>query len=290
MKCVLHDGVKISCRVSGLSDGDDAALLIHGLNANMAFWHLLLVRRLGRRSRLIMYDQRGHGYSGLPPSGYTSADLATDALAVLDAFEVDRADVVAHSFGATVALQLARLYPERVRTLVVLDGCTRILQRKLRLCDWSQFERWQRHFADTGIVFDPDLELDFELPLRINGKAWSKAREALAADGFFVPTRGKRAMMKYRKLLTETAAPQEFRETAGLSLESMRQITQPTIAVYGAMSPYLPTRDGLLREIPGCQSETIENVGHNFPFLLPEKTAGVIERFWLACRNRKVAS
>jgi len=290
MTCVLQDGVKISCRAAGLPDGDDAALFIHGLNANMAFWHLLLLRQLGLRRRLITYDQRGHGYSDLAPRGYTSAELAADALAVLDSFEIERADIVAHSFGATVALQLARLHPERVRSIVVLDGHVRAIQRDLRLRDWSYFERWQSHFAEAGIVLDPDLELNFELPLRINGKAWDEARDALAADGFFVPSRGKRAREKYRKLLTETAAPREFRDPAGLTIETIAAISRPTMAIYGEISPYLPTRDGLLRTIPDCRSETIEGVGHNFPFLRPEKTAEVIEHFWLNRGSGRAAS
>lgn len=290
MICVLHDRVKISCRAAGLPDGIETALFIHGLNASMSFWHLLLLRQLGLQRRLIMYDQRGHGYSDLTPSGYTSADLAADAVAVLDCHEVERADIVAHSFGATVALQLARLYPERVRGIVVLDGHVRALQRDLRLREWNYFERWQSHFAEVGIVLDPDLELNFELPLHIKGEAWDDAKDALAADGFFVPSRRKRAMAKYRKLLTETSAPQEFRETAGLTIECIRHINPPVMALYGEISPYLPTRDGLLREMPDCQSETIEGVGHNFPFLRPEKTAEVIERFWLAQGGGSVAS
>jgi pimeloyl-ACP methyl ester carboxylesterase len=197
---------------------------------------------------------------------------------------------VAHSFGAAVALQLMRLHPERVRSLVLLDGRARLLQPELRLRDWHQFERWQRHFDDAGISLDPNLELDFQLPLHIEGEAWSKAAKGLADDGFFVPTNGKRAEAKYRKLLTETTAPQDFRKDAGLSLESLRRIAQPTIVVYGSISPYLPTRDGLLREIPGCQSKSIANAGHNFPFLMPAETADVIERFWSTCRNGRMTS
>jgi pimeloyl-ACP methyl ester carboxylesterase len=132
--------------------------------------------------------------------------------------------------------------------------------------------------------------LDFQLPLHIEGEAWAIARDGLAANGFFIPTSGKRAAAKYRRLLTETTAAEDFRKNAGLSLESLQCITQPTIAVYGSVSPYLPTRDGLLREIPDCRSETIADAGHNVPFLMPEKTAEVIARFWPACRSARVAS
>lgn len=282
--------VGINYREAGLAVGNDTAMLVHGLNTNMAFWHPLLVRQLGAVRHLVIYDHRGHGYSDMPRSGYTTADLALDAVRLLDALEVENVDIVAHSFGAAVSLQIARLYPDRVRSLVVLDGRVRLLQPELRLRDWSQFERWQRHFAEAGIELDPGLELDFEMPLHIDGAMWAKAQEGLATEGFFVPGSGKRALAKYRKLLTETTAAKDFRELAGLTHESLRRITIPIIAVYGSISPYLPTAQGLQNEIPNCQFELIPGGGHNFPFLQPEQTLKVIEQFWSTCWSGSLAS
>lgn len=286
MSRVNLNGIGISVRVVNSSAAGPAALLIHGLNTNLAFWHPLLVRQLSASRRLIMYDQRGHGDSDLPPSGYTSADLAGDAAALLDAYQLDSADVIAHSFGATVALQLLRLHPKRVRSLVILDGRTRLLQPEVRIGDWSQFARWQQHFQAAGIVLDPELELDFELPLHISSEMWASAREGLAKEGFFVPGRGARAMAKYTRLLKETTAPHDFRQNAGLTRESLRQITIPVVAVYGANSPYLPTARGLLDEIPGCGFVSIPGGGHNFPFLQPDATLAAIEDFWATSFNK----
>lgn len=281
MPAVVCKGVKINCRAAGPPDGRAAALFIHGLNTNMAFWHPLLVRRLGGSRRLLMFDLRGHGHSDLPVSGYTSADLANDALSVLDGFQVESADVVAHSFGAAVALQLARLAPERVRSLVILDGRLRLLQPELRLRNWSQFDRWQSRFKEVGITIDPDLEMDFRLPLRLGAEAWQMAREGMISDGFFVPSHGKRAAEKYRQLLTATNATAELCSDAGLTRESLRQFKRPIVAVYGSLSPYLPTCEGLRDEIPHCEFKDIPGAGHNFPFLRPLETAQAVEDFWL---------
>lgn len=280
MTRVTLNGVGISVRVTNSSSDKPVALLIHGLNTNLAFWHPLLVQRLSESRRLIMYDQRGHGYSDLPLSGYTSADLAGDASALLDEFQVESADIVAHSFGGAVALQFLRLHPERVRSLVILDGRVRLLQPEVRIGEWSQFQRWQQHFASVGVQLDPELELDFEFPLHVSSEMWASAREGLAKDGFFVPNSGPRAMAKYTKLLRETTAAHDFRQMAGLTCESLRQITQPVVAVYGANSPYLPTACRLLEEIPGCRFVSIPGGGHNFPFLQPQETLAAIESFW----------
>ena len=46
--------------------------------ANHAFWNLNLLLPLAREYRVTTYDLRGHGYSEMPPRGYTSADFAED--------------------------------------------------------------------------------------------------------------------------------------------------------------------------------------------------------------------
>jgi 2-hydroxy-6-oxonona-2,4-dienedioate hydrolase/2-succinyl-6-hydroxy-2,4-cyclohexadiene-1-carboxylate synthase len=280
MSVEARSGVRISSRAVGLSAGSSAALFIHGLNANMAFWHPALVAKLRDARRLVMYDQRGHGYSDQPPTGYTSLDLAQDALAVMDEHGLAAADVVAHSFGATVALQLVRLRPDRVKSLVILDGRARLLQPELRLRDWSEFPAWNQHFARAGIELDPELEVDFSLPSHLGGEMWAKVRAALEAEGYFVPRGGKRGDAKYRRLLAETTAPVDFKADAGLTRESLRRITQPCLLVYGSISAYLPTRDGLLNEIPGCRSVVVPGGGHNFPYLRPDETAQAISRHW----------
>src|SRR4051812_19497330 len=101
---VDRDNVKLKGRIAGAERSASTALLIHGLNTNIAFWHPALVRALGESHRLLMYDQRGHGYSDMPATGYTCSELARDAAAILDAQDAPVADVIAHSFGAGVAL------------------------------------------------------------------------------------------------------------------------------------------------------------------------------------------
>jgi pimeloyl-ACP methyl ester carboxylesterase len=281
MRTVVNGGVKLNVREAGEAHGAPV-LFIHGLNTNLAFWHEDLLARLAGGRRLLLADLRGHGYSDLAPSGYTSASLAGDALAILDAHGVETADVVAHSFGTTVALQLARLHPARVRSLVLLDGRTRLFQADLKLGDWVQFEKWRRHFTAAGIDLSPDLDLDFTLPLRLHGCDLSKVIPGLREDGFFVPATGTRAAEKYRRLLTETTAADDFRDLAGLDHEALAAVRQPALLVYGSASPFLPTRDGLARTLPDCRSEAIDGGGHNFPFLRPKETAAVIRSFWSA--------
>ena len=98
-------------------------LLLHGLSSNASFWGRLASKLPSRR--LIALDQRAHGLSAAPDSGYEPAALAADAAALIKELELDRVVVAGHSWGATIALQLAADRPDLVSGLAVIDGPVR---------------------------------------------------------------------------------------------------------------------------------------------------------------------
>ncbi|MDB4928018.1 MAG: putative proline iminopeptidase [Myxococcaceae bacterium] len=71
---------------------------------------------------LVYVDLRGHGRSSSPPEaeGYTLADTAADLVALARARGESSVDVVAHDFGAAIALTLAARHPEVIRRLVLV--------------------------------------------------------------------------------------------------------------------------------------------------------------------------
>ncbi|WP_323384973.1 alpha/beta fold hydrolase [Streptomyces calidiresistens] len=93
-------------------------LLIMGANASGLAWPEPFVEALGRHHRVIRYDHRDTGRSteifGERP--YAITDLAGDAVAVLDALEVDRAHVVGMSMGGMLTQLLLLDHPDRVLT------------------------------------------------------------------------------------------------------------------------------------------------------------------------------
>jgi lipase len=65
-------------------------------------------------------DLRGHGVSGWEPPWNLGTHIS-DLIETLDALGLERADVVGHSFGGRLALELAARRPERVQRVVLLD-------------------------------------------------------------------------------------------------------------------------------------------------------------------------
>lgn len=77
--------------------------------------------------RCIVYDLRGIGASEVPETGYTPAEMARDALALLSALDIGRADVAGYSLGGAIAQEMALAQPERVRSLSLYSSYERPL-------------------------------------------------------------------------------------------------------------------------------------------------------------------
>ncbi|WP_411678008.1 alpha/beta fold hydrolase [Caproicibacter sp.] len=97
-----------------------AILCIHGRCGRAETWADLM-RRYGAAYRVIAADQRGHGLSSKPVSGYTDAIMAEDTVRLMDHLQISSAIVVGHSMGGAVAGYLAAKYPARVKALAILD-------------------------------------------------------------------------------------------------------------------------------------------------------------------------
>jgi pimeloyl-ACP methyl ester carboxylesterase len=127
-----------------------AILLLHGLSSNAAFWGRLAAQLRGRR--LIALDQRGHGASAAPETGYEPATLAADAAALIEELGLGRVVVAGHSWGATIALQLAADRPDLVAGLAVVDGPVRPWSETG--LSWEQAEK----FMQPPLPLYADLE------------------------------------------------------------------------------------------------------------------------------------
>lgn len=116
-------GVELRSRAALEADGAEL-LLVHGFASNLATWHAWL-ERLRDEARLVAFDRIGFGLSARP-----TGDLAEDAyalraeveqaLAVMEAYDLDRPVLVGHSSGAALALRLALEHPERAAGLVLI--------------------------------------------------------------------------------------------------------------------------------------------------------------------------
>lgn len=121
---VADDGVPLSVRVHGPVDALVTVVLVHGHCLDTGSWSAVRERLAGQAGagiRIVAYDQRGHGRSGVgAPETYTIDQLAHDLDVVLRTVVPHGPVVLAgHSMGGMVAMAYARLYPERIGSRVV---------------------------------------------------------------------------------------------------------------------------------------------------------------------------
>ncbi len=128
-------------------------LLLHGLASTSHIWDLV-APRLARAAQVVAYDQRGHGRSSKPGSGYGRERTAADALEVIRGLRLGRPIVVGHSWGASVALEVASRWPRRVRGIVLLDGGFSRMRDRM---DWPTARRVLAPPAFGGIHIETFL-------------------------------------------------------------------------------------------------------------------------------------
>jgi pimeloyl-ACP methyl ester carboxylesterase len=111
------DGVRLHVEEAGAGP---PILFVHEFAGDHRSWEPQL-RAFSRRHRCITYAARGYPPSDVPPApaAYSQDRAVADALAVLDALEVDRAHIVGLSMGGFCTLHLGLRHPERTRSLTV---------------------------------------------------------------------------------------------------------------------------------------------------------------------------
>jgi pimeloyl-ACP methyl ester carboxylesterase len=115
-------GFTFDVHTGGPADGP-AVLLLHGFPQDSREWDGITGGLHGAGLRTFALDQRGYS-PGARPAGkaaYRIAECVADAVAVLDALDVEAAHVVGHDWGAAVAWHLAARHPDRVTTLTAVS-------------------------------------------------------------------------------------------------------------------------------------------------------------------------
>jgi pimeloyl-ACP methyl ester carboxylesterase len=95
-------------------------VFVHGLMGYGANWRKI-ISGLEASERVLTFDQRGHGRSQKPATGYTPEDYSEDIFKITEELGWDRFILVGHSMGGRNVLNFASRHPEKLIKLVVED-------------------------------------------------------------------------------------------------------------------------------------------------------------------------
>jgi 3-oxoadipate enol-lactonase len=261
LTATTHDGVDLGVFVAG--DGAPL-LLIPGLGARSSVFDPL-TPALSLHHRVITFDPRGLGDSG---SGgeITMANMALDAVAVLDAAGVETAAVFGASMGGLIAQHLVVDHPARVARLMLAatapggghGTAANAADRAALLGKGARTPEDAYRLACT-VLYSPQFQRTH--PEFIEDQIRERARAPVGPRVFSAQ-------------LLAMAQPDN-------SFERLASATTPTLVLHGTddvVTPYENARI-LARQIPGATLRPFDGCGHLFFHERPVETARVMSEF-----------
>lgn len=246
--------------------GDRPALLLHCSLAHSGAW-AGVAAELDDMLAMTAFDLPGHGRSADWQEGVEMQGQSLDmALDLMDG----PADLIGHSFGATVALRMAVERPEMVKSLTLIEppyvAVIKADHPGIELDDDHVMARFDR-LLDAG---------DREQAARVFTEAWGDGRpwEALRAE--------TRAAMVDRIHLIQANNPALRDDVAHMLRPGVLEaVSVPVLLIEGGDSPaeVAMIQDGLERRLPDTRRVVFEGAGHMVALTHAKQVGAEIRKF-----------
>ena len=270
------------------AQGTTPVLMIMGLGQQLTAWPPALLDALAAHNLApIVFDNRDVGLStkfdawGAPNlikvmlqhalrlpirAPYLLADMARDALGVLDALCITRAHVVGVSMGGMIAQLLAASAPERVDTvtLIMTTSGARGLPGPIPAARRALLARPKGRNFEALVDHGVGVWRVIGSPAYPSGNAELRAKVEQSIRRAFHP------QGVARQIVAITASGDRTR--------LLRDIKRPTLVIHGRADPLVPVACGmdLAKKIRGARLELIEGMGHDLPLALVPSLAQMI--------------
>ncbi len=272
---IQTSALRLSAKCWGNPEGMPV-LAFHGWLDNAAtFDHLAPYLK---EFRLVSLDLPGHGLSEHRSSGssYHFSDIIVDVLEVLHVLAWKHFSLLGHSMGAGVASYLAGTIPEKICSLILIEGLGSLAQDAEKMPEIlrESAEQWQ-HLAHKKLPIYPDVETAVKVRHHVGGIEESSVRTLVArglqpVDGGFTWRSDPRLKIKSRHYLTE--------EQACAFLE---EITAPVLLIEAENAKQDQWKELLLKRIPYIKNLQHRKVcgDHHLHLDNPQEVAVVIREF-----------
>lgn len=237
-------------RVRYLDEGEGPPVVfLHGFGSSIEAW-AEVIPEVVEDHRVIALDLKGFGWSGRPKGNYSPVSQSKLVFELLDELGVEETAVVAHSWGSSVALQMALRQPERVRRIALYGA-------------WVYADQLPASFYWARVK--PVGEFIF-------GSFYKQLPNEKLAAAFYDRSELTQPYVDYvKKLLdrpgTVAAALQAVRDQTFEEYEAdYASVDQPTLLLWGREDNVAHLRYGerLVRDLPNAELEVYARCGH-FP-------------------------
>lgn len=246
--------------------GEGAPLvLIHGHPFDRSMWKPQTAA-FGSKYRVITPDLRGYGESEVSSDKTTLEEFARDIAALLGALEADRLILCGLSMGGQIAFEFYRLFPEKIRALVLADTFAQLDDAERKQARYDTAERLvkegMRDYAEEVLPKMIAPQTIAEQP-DVRAHVLSMMR-GTSPKGAAAALRGRAERPDYTALLAE--------------------INVPTLIVVGSLDEFTPVADAeFMRDrISGSKMAVIEGAGHMPNLENPAEFNRIVEEFLMS--------
>jgi pimeloyl-ACP methyl ester carboxylesterase len=253
-----------------VGDGAPPLVLLQHFRGNLDSWDPALIDALATGRRVVTFDNAGVGGStGTTPS--TIAQMATDAIAFLEAMKFDQVDVLGFSIGSFVAQEIALVRPSAVRRVVLASSAP---QGASGMHGWA---------ADViGAVGKPETSAGEYLSVFFSPSDASRAAgQQVVGRLFGARTADRDAATGWQTRQAQYDAVCTWGEPNHSLLERVSAIEQPVFVANGDSDPMILPRYSYLLAglIPGARLKIYPDAAHGFLFQHHAGFAADVEAF-----------
>ncbi len=257
------DDVEIEYKTLGNKSGKPI-IFIPGFRVTMDMWEPIILKELvSLNYSVIVFNHRGTENSSLGVREYSIGQLSNDAAGLLDALNIEKADVFGWSMGSYVAQDLALLHPNKVNNLILYGS------------------------GPGGYKAVPSGPKLMETLNNISGTPEEQGRQILS---LFFPQpwlQKNPEYINYFPLLKGTVSLETTQKQAEAIIkwngfyDSPSQIIQPTLVLVGTEDVITTPKSSLLlvEKIPLVWLVQIRGAGHGWMYQYPERFSKVILTF-----------
>jgi len=259
MPTALVNGVQLYYEVNG---SGLPLVLAHGGGGNLNQW-AFQVPALALKYQVITYDNRGHGRSESPETGYSMEIFSEDILGLIDLLGLEKVVLVGLTMGAMTALRFALDHPNRLEAMILIgvsEGGREQMKERFEMSAQIAEEHGMEMLAEgfCSVVFSP----------------WFQEEKSDYVE----------AVKKEMKEASPRGYAETIRALANRSTlkDKLSKINTKTLLVVGEddITEFpLEDADLFVRELPDAELVKIPKAGHLACIEQPEVFNSLLERF-----------
>jgi pimeloyl-ACP methyl ester carboxylesterase len=246
----------------------DPILLISGSGNVMDVWPSYLLQELAKNHQVIIFDNRGVGNTSAGNKPFSIGQFANDTAGLMDALDIQKADVLGFSMASFIAQQLTLFHPEKVNRLILYGAS----------CGGQEGVPQNPKVAKELLDFVNNSTVDANSFLAVTFPSeWIRDNPNFLES---IPRTSEIVVsdtLKKQFEINENWLSKHWRGVCN----DLTNVTQPTLIITGTEDVAIPAANSLILadKIPGAWLVQIKGAGHGLMYQFPEKFTTIIETF-----------